>query len=198
MGLSVVLILLLSALTGPAWSADGRINTLSFKSLPPNPSIAIKAWDNSDENKEYSARIEAYLKSRGYTISSDADLILSFETKDIKGIWTEGDRGHVLEVEGRGGRHGGEQAKVRLSLYSSQEGGLLNQPTDPDRQKDEKIMPQIALDITVDQNKGRRLWQGQVSADQLSGDNRTLVYKLIPILLDKIGVTVRRKSFNFQ
>ena len=195
---AVAWLLVLSFSSGQALGADGHINALSFKPLPGSASIAVKAWDNSDENKDYATRIEAYLKTKGYQIAKEGDLILSFETKETKGIWTKDARSHVLEVEGHGGRRGGEQARVRLNLYSSQEGGLLNSPADPEGRKGKKTAPQIMLEVTVDINKGRRLWQGQASANQSSANVSTLVHKLIPVLMEKMGKTVRRESFDFQ
>lgn len=190
--------LLLSSVNCPAWSAEGTLNTLSFKPLPTNASITVQPWDNSEENRNYAAKIEAYLKQKGHRIAQKADLILSFETKDVQGIWSEGARRHVLELEGDSGSHEGEKAKVRLNLYSSQQGGLLNKPANSARAKSDNAAPQIVLEFTLDLTKGRRLWQGQAAIAKGYANSQTLVQKMIPTLIDHMGRTVRRKSVNFQ
>jgi hypothetical protein len=154
--------------------------------------MAVRPWDNSDENLELAKEFTAILLKRGFRVAEDAPLVISFSTRDVLGYWSAGQRRHLLELEGHGGRTGGEKARVMLNLYSSQ-GGVLNKGKEPGN-----VVPsKYKLEVTLDQRKGERLWQGEATAALLRTDGFSLLRAMLPALLNHMGQTVRRKTVKF-
>ena len=179
---------------GAAHAADGTINSVSFGKIPPGSTVAVKPWDNSGDNMRVAKEIENTLKNNGYKISSTARLVLSFETKDIIGRWQAGERRHLVEVQGSGGRNGGEKASAKLNLYSTKKGGVFNEGEAP-----ENVVPsKYVLDMTLDQKNGPRLWEGQATASLRRTDSFELVKSMVPIIIEHFGKTVRQKPFDLK
>ena len=170
------------------------MNSVSFRKIPPNAKLQVQALDNSDSNLALQKEFERVLLASGFTLSNDATLILTFETRDEIGAWTTTDRRHVLSLESKGGREGGENAKARLNVFNSQSGGLLNRG-----QSGTNIATPSSyrIDVSIEsRSTGKRLWQGWSIAKLGAGDGQTLTTKMIPALVQEIGKTVRQKSFE--
>lgn len=176
----------------PATAAEGTINAVSYKQIPNGQPMAVRAWDNSDENLKLAKEFTAILIKQGFRVADDAPLVISFNTRDVLGYWSAGQRRHLLELEGHGGRSGGENARVMLNLYSSQ-GGVLNKGKEPGNVVPTKYM----LEVTLDRRKGERLWQGEATAALLRTDGFSLLRAMLPALLNHMGQTVRRKTVKF-
>ena len=176
----------------PASAAEGTVNAVSYKQIPAGTPMAVRQWDNSDENLKLAEEFTAILIKQGFRVADDAPLVISFSTRDVLGYWTAGQRRHLLEVEGHGGRTGGERARVMLNLYSS-DGGVLNKGKEPGN-----VVPsKYVLEVTLDQRKGERLWQGEATAALLRTDGFSLLRAMLPALLNYVGLTVRRKTVKF-
>ena len=176
----------------PASAAEGTVNAMSYKQIPAGTPMAVRQWDNSDENLKLAEEFTAILIKQGFRVADDAPLVISFSTRDVLGYWTAGQRRHLLEVEGHGGRTGGERARVMLNLYSS-DGGVLNKGKEPGN-----VVPsKYVLEVTLDQRKGERLWQGEATAALLRTDGFSLLRAMLPALLNYVGLTVRRKTVKF-
>jgi len=178
--------------TNPAAAAEGTVNAVSYKKIPAGSAMEVRPWDNSDENLKLTEEFAAILVSRGVRVSAGAPLIISFNTRDVLGYWSAGERRHLLELEGHGGRSGGENARVRLNLYSSQ-GGVLNKGKEPPSVIPSKYM----LEVTLEQRKGDRLWQGEATAALRRTDGFSLLRAMLPALLNHMGQTVHRKLVKF-
>ena len=175
-------------------AADGSVYAISYKPLPADSTIAVRPWDDSRENLELAEEFKRVLGSLGYKVADNAALVLSFETRDILGSWSAGERRSILEIEGHGGRRGGEDASVRLNLYESSRGGMFNEGRAP-----AAVVPsKYQLEVTLDRKAGGRLWQGHASAalQRLSGFE--LVKSMIPVVAEHLGKTVRRKTFTLK
>ncbi len=181
-------ILALTALSAQA--AEGIINAISFRPIPTQATIAVRPWDNSDENMKTAQLIKTQLKSLGYKIAPNAKITLSFETKNELGKWSRGTKNKSVEFSAEAGSATENDAKVRLNIFSSSEGGILN----PAKKSGENILSKISLEITLDQQNGPRLWQGEAVAGVRQTDSASVIYRLTPILVDQLGKTVRRKS----
>jgi hypothetical protein len=176
----------------PATAAEGTVNAVSYKQIPTSQPMAVRSWDNSDENLKLAKEFTAILIKQGFRVADDAPLVISFSTRDVLGYWSAGQRRHLLELEGHGGRTGGEKARVMLNLYSSQ-GGVLNKGKEPGNVVPSKYM----LEVTLDRRKGERLWQGEATAALLRTDGYSLLRAMLPALLNHMGQTVRRKTVKF-
>ncbi len=191
---SLILLIGLVAGTHPVYAEDGLMNSISFRKIPTNAILQVQALDDSDDNLALIKVIENILRQRGYRIAPDATLILTFETRDEIGAWSGTDRRHLLSFEAKGGRGGGEDARARLNFFDSNSGGLINKG---------KGGTSIAtpssyrIDVTVEnRSDGKRYWQGWSEGKLGAGDGFTLTKKMIPVLIDGIGKTIRQKTFE--
>ena len=194
-GLLTAFALALSAAT--AALADGQMSAVSFQPLPRGSALFVRPLDNSDHNLVLQKDFERVLRQKGYTVSRDAALILTFETRDTAGSWSGGGPNRIVELSNNPDQTGIEAPQVRFNLFNSARGGLLN----PDRRElTRTVTPSsFRIDVTIDdKSNGKRLWQGWSSADIGPGDNRKMTRNMIPILVNSLGQTVSQKSFTLQ
>jgi hypothetical protein len=169
---------------------DGILNAVAFRPIPSGAAIAVQPWDNSDENMKTARIIETHLQNQGYKIVKSAKLTLSFETRNALGKWTSGSNSKPVEFKAERGSSSGNDAEVRLNLFSSSEGGLFN----PTKKPGENVLSKINLEITLDQRNGPRLWQGNAVTDVNQTDGASVARRLTPLLLNHLGKTIRRKT----
>lgn len=173
---------------------EGIMNAMTFRPVPPGAAIVVQTRDNSDINLKLKARFETALRQHGFSVSADAPLVLSFETRNVVGAWSDSGRRSILELEGHGGRMGGETAKARVNLFNSSRGGLLNKG-----QGETNIVTQgrYRLDATLDDRAARkRLWQGWAESDLGRYHGAELLGAMVPVMAAKLGHTVKRQTFK--
>ncbi|OHC73215.1 MAG: hypothetical protein A3G18_09155 [Rhodospirillales bacterium RIFCSPLOWO2_12_FULL_58_28] len=194
--LSACLIVLASVSAFAENNGDGLLNSVSYKPLPANMPIAVRAMDNSDENMVLVREFEGALRAGGYTVSPGADLILTFETRDELGAWSDHGKRTLLELSAKGGYEGGEDAKARFNVYNSQKGGILNKG----RGGTSITTPsQYRIDVTIeDKTNGKSLWQAWAVADLGASDGAVLVKNMVPVLVKHLGQTVKQQSFTVR
>jgi len=182
---------------GEAYAQDygeGQLNAVSYKPLPAGASFSVRPLDNSDQNMILKSEFEQALRAKGYTVADDAALVISFETRNEIGAFTTRDKRAVLELNARGGREGGEDANMRFNLFDSNTGGVFNSG-----KGETSIVRQsrYRVDISVDnQGDGKRLWQAWAIANLDQSDGLTLTRAMVPALIDSLGNTVKRKTFE--
>jgi hypothetical protein len=184
-------------MTATAGYADGLLSAVSFRPLSQGSVILVRPLDNSDHNMALKKDFERALRRKGYTVSEDATLILSFETLDSGGSWTGGGPNRFVELSNNHDQSGISTPRVRFNLFDSTRGGILNSKR---RDKTRTVTPsRFRIDVTVDdKTNGKRLWQGWGSADIGLGNNRDMTRALIPIMVEDLGKTVQQKSFPLQ
>ena len=187
--------LLLSWVTAPAVHAEGLLNAVSFQPLPEGAALFVRPLDNSDRNIALQAEFERELKQKGYTVSKDATLIFSFETRDSAGSWTGGGPNPFVELSNNHDQSGVNAPQVRFNLFNSNRGGILN-PRRKDRTR--TVTPsRFRIDVTIeDKTNGKRLWQGWSTADISIGSTRAMSRSMIPAIVNGLGKTVKKKSYN--
>ncbi len=195
---SFIVCSLISLATAPlAFAESGVLNALSLRPLPDQKNIQVQVLDDSDENLQLQAELEEHLVAKGYTIVKKGDLILTFETRDQIGDWQSATSGHVISLEASGGRGGGENHKARVNVFDSSSGGLLNQ--NQGRKASSSTASQYRLDVTVESRAdGKTLWRAWSVADLESGEGLTLTKKMVPLLVENIGQTIRSQDFTVE
>ena len=167
---------------------EGLINAVAYKPLPAGVAITVRPMDDSDENLVLQKRIEGELKAQGYSVSGDGVLILTFETRDTVGAWSDTGRRSVLEFQYKNER-------LRLNLFDSAKGGVFNEG----RADGTSIVTpsQYRIDATVDDRRnGERLWQAWATASLQQSDGATLTRSMVPVMVGSLGKTVRRQTFQ--
>ena len=172
----------------------GILNAIAFKPLTQEMPIAVRPLDNSDSNLLLQREFEKALRTNGYTVSDNASLILTFEYRGEIGAWSTIGRRTILELEARGGREGGENAKAFINLYDSSRGGVLNKG----RSGTSIItQSQYRLDASIDsKSNGKRLWQAWTIADLESHDGLSLTLAMVPVMVKSLGRTVKKQLFT--
>tara|TARA_B100002003_G_scaffold64790_1_gene60208 strand:- start:4023 stop:4619 length:597 start_codon:yes stop_codon:yes gene_type:complete len=188
----ILILLYFIATPSPSQADEGIINAVSFRPIPAATVIVVQPWNNSDENINTARLIENQLRDLGYKISPQANFTLSFDSKSSLGKWSSSSRNTSVELKAESSTASGKDAEVRLNLFSSSEGGVLN----PNKTPGENILSKVSLKITLDQKMAR----GFGRARQLPGvhhtDTVSVARRLTPVLLDYLGKTISRKSVN--
>ncbi len=177
---------------------SGLLNAVAYKDVPTAAAITVRPLDDSDDNLILKQEFEKALQNRGYRIVQDSPLVLTFETSDTVGAYTDRNARHVLELSGGGGRGGGEDARARVNVFDSVSGGLMN--TGEDTGDTSIVTPsQYRLDVSLDDKADRkRLWQAWATADIARSDGRTLTRAMVPVIVQSVGQTVRRQPFQVR
>lgn len=179
----------------PSWGqGSGLLNAVAYKPLTAGSALAVSPLDNSDQNLRLQEIFENELRARGFTVSSDAALVLTFETRSSPGIWTDGGSRRIIELSDRRDQAGVEAPRVQLNLYNSLQGGVFN----AGRPGTNVGAPgQYRLDATIDDRRsGERLWQGWTTAPLIRSDGITLSMSMVPVMVGSVGSTVKRKPFD--
>ncbi len=170
------------------------MNAVSFLPVPAGSAILVRPLDNSDDNLVLLEDFENALKNKGYTISKDAALILTFETRDDSGSWAGGGENRFVELSNNHDHSGVDAPRVRFNLFNSQRGGILNSDR---KEATHTVTPSsFRIEVTVDdKSNGKRVWQGWGSAETRVGTSQETSRKMVPFLIDGLGRTIRQKTF---
>lgn len=174
----------------------GTINAVAFSPMPSNVEIAVRPLDDSDANLRLKEMFAGALRSKGFRVVDKATLVMSVETRDEVGSWTDQGRRSLIELQAKGGRDGGEDAQALVNIYNSTRGGLLNEG----RGGTSIATPSTyRINVTVDdRSNGKRVWQGWTVADLGHGDRDVLSKAMVPALMGHLGLTVSLQPFDIK
>lgn len=173
---------------------EGLMNAIAYKPLPKDTAFSVRPMDNSDQNIALQKEFEQVLRARGFSVSADAPMTITFETRNEIGSYTTRNRRAILELEAHGGREGGEDAKMLFNLYDSNSGGVFNQG-----KGETSIMTpsQYRLDVSIDNRaNGKRHWQAWTVTNQDHSNGIKLTRAMIPKMVENIGKTVKSLTFE--
>lgn len=195
-GLALVALAVAGLVAGPVAAqgiGEGVLNAVAYKDLPAATSISVRVLDNSDNNMVLAAEFERALRGKGFAVGDGGELVLTFETRDDVGAWSDSGRRSIIELEARGGRGGGENASAIVNIFNSSRGGMLNEG----RGGTTITTPtQYRIDATIDERDGgRRVWHGWSVADLGQADGLALTRGMVPVIVGAVGRTVRREPF---
>ncbi len=186
-------------MTTTSLRAEGiEINAVSFFDIPANESVTVEVFDDAEEVLELKKVFEDELRDKGYTIAVNSRLILSFEIRDTSGKWSGGGPNRLIEISNTENHTGKDAPAVRLNIFDSQRGGILN----PKRDKGitEVAPSEFRIDAVVeDRQNGKRLWQGwSITADTAETDAPAFHRAMIKPLVANIGKTIRNDKTPTQ
>ncbi|MBT4932212.1 MAG: hypothetical protein HOL66_16000 [Rhodospirillaceae bacterium] len=182
---------------GPAIAqgyGEGLLNAIAYKPLPQGSAFSVQPLDNSDQNMRLKKEFEQILTRQGFSVSADAQLIITFETRDELGAYKTRDRRAILELDAHGGREGGEDARMRFNLYDSNSGGIFNQG----KGETSVMTPsQYRLEVSIDnRTNGKRHWQAWSVANLGQSDGASLIRAMIPEMVGNMGKTITSRTFE--
>jgi hypothetical protein len=173
---------------------QGLMNAISYKPLPQNTTFSVKPLDNSNQNILLKEEFEQLLKRRGFSISKNSPLVITFETHSELGSYRIRNRRSVLALEARGGREGGENARMRFNLFDSNTGGLFNQGKG---ETSLQTNSQYRLDVSiVNRTNGKYHWQAWTTAKQDRSGGGALILAMVPEMVNKMGEKVKSHVFD--
>ena len=175
-------------------AGQGLMNAVSYKELPQNTAFSVKPMDNSNQNMILKQEFEHLLKIKGFSISKNAPLVITFETSSELGTYTTRNRRSVLQLEAHGGREGGEDARVRFNLFDSNSGGMFNQGKG---ETSLKTNGQYRLDVSiVNRTDGKHHWQAWTTSNQDRSGVGALILAMVPEMVSKMGIKVTDHIFD--
>ena len=173
---------------------QGLINAISFKALPNNTAFTVKPMDDSNQNIVLKQKFEHLLKIKGFTISKDAPLVLTFGHSNELSTYTTRNRRSVLELDAHGGREGGEDARMRFNLFDSNSGGMFNEGKG---ETSLRTNGQFRLDVSIiNRTNGKHHWQAWTTTNQGRSGGGGLILAMVPEMVNKIGKKVTSQIFD--
>lgn len=166
------------------------LNAVSYFDLPKNEPVTVEIFDDAKENIVLKERFEQELRDQGYTLSPDARLILSFETRDTSGKWSGGGPNRLIEMRNSENHTGKDAPEVVVSIYNNQRGGVFNPKRDPGINQ---VAPsEFRIDASIeDRTNGRRLWQGWTITASVGAEDASIRRSMVKPIVANIGNTVR-------
>ena len=166
------------------------VNAVAYLDVPKDTPFVVETFNDSEQNMALKKQFEAELKTHGYEIAPKARLILSFDVTDESGTWTGGGPNRLIELQNADDHTGTDAPNVRLNIFDSNRGGLLNPKRDPGITQ---VAPsQLRIDVRIeDRENGRRVWQGWSMANISAANDAVLQRALVKPIIDNIGKTVR-------
>ena len=179
-------------LCGTNANAQGvDLNAVSYAEIPNTREITVETFDDSEKVMKLKKLFEEELRLAGYNVTDNARLIMSFEARDTEGKWSGGGPNRLIEIRNSDNHTGKDAPDVRLNIFDSQRGGLLNPKRD-------KGITQVApsdfrIDAMIeDRTDGKRLWQGwSVTKNSEIGEDQSLHPSMVKPIIGSIGKTVR-------
>ena len=165
----LLILLYFIATPSPSQADESIINAVSFRPIPAATVIVVQPWNNSDENINTARQIENQLCDLGYKISPQANFTLSFDNKSSLGKWSSSSRNTSVELKAESSIASGKDAEVRLNLFSSSEGGVLN----PNKTPGENILSKVKFENYARSKK----WPAAL-AGQLPGFIKPILFRL--------------------
>ncbi len=165
----LLILLYFIATPSPSQADESIINAVSFRPIPAATVIVVQPWNNSDENINTARLIENQLCDLGYKISPQANFTLSFDSKSTLGKWSSSSRNTSVELKAESSTANGKDAEVRLNLFSSSEGGVLN----PNKTPGENILSKVKFENYARSKK----WPAAL-AGQLPGFIKPILFRL--------------------
>ncbi len=194
-GAMAALTLAAAAFVAPAWAqgdapaqSGGVMVAFSCGTLPAQAAIEVEALDDTPSQMALRKAIADDLARRGYRVADGAPLTLTFE-------------GGLSRERREQGQHSvgslqsnNDVTEFRLNMWSSQGdsvfGGLKDfiAPNDPN-------LYRLAI-FVHDRSDGKCLWQGEARHDVVRNDANGTAEKLVPVLLRRLGKTVKATTFD--
>jgi hypothetical protein len=172
----------------------GLMNAISFKTLPYKTAFTVKPMDDSNQNMVLKQKFEHLLKTQGFSISKNAPLVITFGTNNELSSYTTRNRRSILELDARGGREGGENARMRFNLFDSNSGGMFNEGKG---ETSLKTVGHFRLDVSiVNRTNGKHYWKAWTIANQSRSSGGDLILAMVPEMVKKIGKKVTSQIFD--
>lgn len=179
----------------PVLAEGGLLNAVSFKVIPTGAAVAVRPLDNSDNNLVLQRDFEQTLRKQGFTVSKDAPFVLSFETRDVAGAYTDRPSQRWDDLSSRRGAGEPEKTRTQLRFFDTPSGGLVNRGG---QTRDTTVITPTKhrIDATIeDKANGHRHWQAWTIADQTGADRLAVMRSMVPEITLAIGTTVRQRPF---
>ena len=139
-------------------------------------------------------KFEHLLKSKGFSISKNAPLVISFDTSNELSSYTTRNRRSIIELDAHGGREGGENAQMRVNLFDSNSGGMFNVGKG---ETSLKTGGRHRLDVSViNRTNGKHHWQAWTTTSHDRSGGRALILAMVPEMVNKIGKKVTSQIFD--
>lgn len=179
--------LMASAMSSHAADAQpGSLTAFACGKLPSPLSVEIDAQDDSRQALQLKNALIKALTDRQARIADNAPLKISLHVETVR----EGARYKGRDLgEFSSGNRADDRTKFRMNLWSNRKDSVIGGRKDAllSRGLDEL---HVAIEIH-DKSNGRCVWQGQARLDLDGQDEYATARRIIPILTNNLGKTIR-------
>jgi len=180
--------------------APGRVNSVSYKSMPEGFPILVSTYDNTEINVEILDQMTQALQQRGYLVAEDAPLELAFESQTL-GVGVADPAPSLGSISGGTGHITGNEGsamgvEATINLWSSSKDSVLGGR----KQSDLATKPtRFHINATLRyRDTGQVVWQGDALCEVVTRDQSRLVRAMVGPLVDSLGETVEAEPFTVQ
>jgi len=191
----VVAFVLFGAQPGQAQQAEdaagSRLNAFACEGLPKPLRLDVEVMDNAEQYLRLRDSFVARLRGAGVEVSDDAAIILTLDIRNMVEFEQQGG-GELFEL--RAGQEDEDIGRegdlfMRGNVWSNRSDSVLG-----GRKRDPGQLSRDQLQVSANINRrsdGRCLWQGEVLHSLDGEDPVAAADRIIPILADALGETVR-------
>jgi hypothetical protein len=166
----------------PAFAQEAKtegtasIEAVAYQPIPPGAQLQTQPETQSQMDDDAWRQVDADLKSRGYGLGGDGDLVVTVATQLVARL--SADR-PLSDVNAE------KSDPKKANLFSTGGGTLLN-PQDPVNTTDRVFR----VNMTVyDRPTGHYIWRGTAERSDAALDASTAMREMVPALLDHFGET---------
>ncbi|TCS62511.1 hypothetical protein [Varunaivibrio sulfuroxidans] len=179
----------------PQISNAVRFDAIAYKPWPGKTTVSLDLMDNSNRNLTLLAALKDALIAKGYRIAPRAALVVTLNSREESGAWSDAGERTFLELRAKGGRGGGD-ASARLNIFDSARGGLINQgQRAPERVTPTRIVYEIMVTSRDDDN---RIWQAWATIAPQTAQEMPANGVIAGALVESFGKTVRNRTLQVR
>jgi hypothetical protein len=193
---TILLSAALLAIATPSQAAatrPGSLTAFACGKLPSPLSLEVDAQDDSRQSRELKDALIKALTGRNARIAANAPLKISLHVETLR----EGTRrkGRDLGEFSRGNRSN-ERTKFRMNLWSNRKDSVIGGRKDTILSHGLNEL-HVAIEIH-DKSNGQCVWQGEVRLDLDGQDEFSTARRIIPLLAETLGKTIRAEPLQLD
>lgn len=179
-------------LTSPALANSeaqyaASLNSFSYHPIPDGAKVEVEVLNDTDFNLGVGAALVEEFARRGMAAEGKGRFVLSFDTAERFVTSEKESLGEVVvdtELE---------REDLRLKMWSSNRDSILKRNPPPGAKG-----RFLFVAVLYDRTEKRRVWEAEASAPANVTHDLAQARKLVPLLAEHLGETIRNKVFDLQ
>jgi hypothetical protein len=182
------------ALAQSADAPNSRLNAYECEALPKPLQVYVQVLDDADRFLKFKDHFEKALRSVGAEIAPKAPIVVTLDVRTVREFQAQSKDTFLQLRAGQENVDIGREGKVffRGNVWSSKDSSVLGGPK---RRVESHLLNQLQVTANVNRRaNGHCVWQGEVRHDLSGEDDDNATFRVITILANNLGKTVRNKA----